>query len=110
MIESDLAEVLEQAAAVAEADAFEFDKAGRFPRRGVAGLAEGGPIARITARDGGGRGEGMRAAAVVTERLARSCASIAVVTMMHYSAVAVIEAHGPGEVRRAIGAGRHLTT
>ena len=29
---------------------------------------------------------------------------------MHYSAVAVIEAHGPDDVRRAIAAGEHLST
>jgi alkylation response protein AidB-like acyl-CoA dehydrogenase len=32
------------------------------------------------------------------------------VVLMHYAAVAVIEAHGPEGVRRDIGAGRHLTT
>src|SRR5215470_6337313 len=110
MIESDLSEVVEQAAAVVEADAIEVDKEGRFPRRGVDALAEAGLMALITARDFGGRGEGMRVAATVIERLARSCASTAMVTMMHYCAVPVIEAHGPAEVRRAIGAGRHLTT
>ena len=30
--------------------------------------------------------------------------------MMHYSATAVIEAHGPQDVREAIAAGHHLTT
>lgn len=110
MIESDLSEVVEQAAAVADADAVEVDKEGRFPGRGVDALAEAGLMGLTIARDFGGRGEGMRAAAAVIERLARGCASTAVVTLMHYSAVAVIEAHGPGEVRRAIGAGRHLTT
>jgi alkylation response protein AidB-like acyl-CoA dehydrogenase len=32
------------------------------------------------------------------------------VVTMHYSAVAVIEAHGPDDVRRAIAAGEHLST
>ena len=29
---------------------------------------------------------------------------------MHYAATAIIEAHGPTDVREAIAAGRHLTT
>ena len=32
------------------------------------------------------------------------------VVLMHYAAVAVLEAHGPRDVREAIAAGRHLTT
>jgi alkylation response protein AidB-like acyl-CoA dehydrogenase len=32
------------------------------------------------------------------------------VVCMHYAATAVIEAHGPREIREAIAAGRHLTT
>ncbi|MDQ6799116.1 MAG: acyl-CoA dehydrogenase, partial [Actinomycetota bacterium] len=38
------------------------------------------------------------------------CASTAMVVMMHYAATAVIEAHGPVEVRQAIPAGRYLAT
>ena len=32
------------------------------------------------------------------------------VVCMHYAGAAVIEAHGPREVREAVAAGRHLTT
>ena len=32
------------------------------------------------------------------------------VVLMHYSAAAVLEAHGPRDVREAVAAGRHLTT
>jgi isovaleryl-CoA dehydrogenase len=32
------------------------------------------------------------------------------VVCMHYAATAVLEAHGPREVREAVAAGRHLTT
>ena len=58
----------------------------------------------------GGLGQGQRAAALVIERLARECASTAMVVCMHYAAAAVIEAHGPRAVRQAIGAGQHLST
>jgi alkylation response protein AidB-like acyl-CoA dehydrogenase len=46
----------------------------------------------------------------VVERLARVCGSTAMVVCMHYAATAVIEKHGPREVRTAIAAGTHLTT
>jgi alkylation response protein AidB-like acyl-CoA dehydrogenase len=46
----------------------------------------------------------------VVERLAGACASTAMVTVMHYCATAVLEAHGPEHVRRDVAAGRHLTT
>ncbi|MBO0686986.1 MAG: acyl-CoA/acyl-ACP dehydrogenase, partial [Candidatus Dormibacteraeota bacterium] len=69
-----------------------------------------GLLGLVSAAEVGGRGEGMRAAATVVERLARVCASSAMVTLMHYCATAVVEAHGPEDVRREIAAGRHLTT
>jgi isovaleryl-CoA dehydrogenase len=52
----------------------------------------------------------MGAAATVVERLGEACGSTAMVVMMHYAATAVIEAHGPREVRAAIAAGRHVST
>jgi hypothetical protein len=32
------------------------------------------------------------------------------VVLMHFSAVSVLEAHGPRDVREAVAAGRHLST
>jgi alkylation response protein AidB-like acyl-CoA dehydrogenase len=55
-------------------------------------------------------GQAHRAAALAVERLARECASTAMIVCMHFAGTAVIEAHGPREVREAIAAGRHLTT
>jgi alkylation response protein AidB-like acyl-CoA dehydrogenase len=55
-------------------------------------------------------GQGHRAASQAVERLARECASTAMVVCMHYAATAVIEAHGPRDVRDAIAAGKHLST
>jgi alkylation response protein AidB-like acyl-CoA dehydrogenase len=43
-------------------------------------------------------------------RLARECASTALVTCMHYAGASVIEAHGPETVRRAIAKGDCLST
>jgi alkylation response protein AidB-like acyl-CoA dehydrogenase len=46
----------------------------------------------------------------VVERLARECASTAMVLCMHYSGALVLEKHGPEAVRRDVAAGRHLST
>jgi alkylation response protein AidB-like acyl-CoA dehydrogenase len=105
-----LTEALERAAAVAEAEAVAVDAEGRFPRRSIDALAEAGLLGLVSASEIGGRGAGLREAATVVERLARGCASTAMVTLMHYCATAVIEAHGAEEVRRGVAAGRHLTT
>jgi alkylation response protein AidB-like acyl-CoA dehydrogenase len=55
-------------------------------------------------------GESHRAATFVVERIARACASTAMVVCMHYAGAAIIEAYGPRDVREAIARGEHLTT
>src|SRR5260221_9750496 len=52
----------------------------------------------------------MRVASSLIEQLAGVCGSTAMVVLMHYAAVAVIEAQGPMKVRQEIAAGRHLST
>ena len=64
----------------------------------------------MSAKEVGGLGEGIRAATLVVEQIARHCASTALVVCMHYAAAAVIEAYGPREVREAIAEGRAVTT
>jgi alkylation response protein AidB-like acyl-CoA dehydrogenase len=95
---------------VVEPGAAEVDASGRFPRRQVEALAETGFLGMASATEVGGAGLGVRAVADVVERLARVCGSTAMVTLMHFCGVAVIEAHGPLAVRREIGEGRHLTS
>jgi len=73
-------------------------------------LSAAGLLGLISAPEAGGRGQGHRAATLVVERLARECASTAMVVCMHYCGAAVIEAHGPREVRAAIAQGNHVTT
>jgi alkylation response protein AidB-like acyl-CoA dehydrogenase len=90
--------------------AAEIDQTGAFPRSAISALGAAGLLGLISAPDVGGLGQGHRAAALVVERIARECASSAMVVCMHYSGAAVIEAHGPRDVRAAIAAGRHLTT
>ncbi|MEU8328917.1 acyl-CoA dehydrogenase family protein [Micromonospora sp. NPDC048839] len=86
------------------------DREGAFPRSGVDALAAAGLLGLASSTEVGGGGHGMRVVAEVVERLATECGSTAMVVLMHYAATAVIEAHGPREVRAAIATGGHLAT
>ena len=90
--------------------ASETDSAGTFPRAALDALGAAGLLGLVSAREVGGLGEGHRAAAHVVERIARSCASTAMIVCMHYAAAAVVEAHGPMAARRDVAAGRALAT
>ena len=102
-----LDKVIEEVIAPAAA---EVDATGTYPRAGMEALGSAGLLGLIRAEEVGGLGQGHRAAALAVERVARACASSAMVLCMHYAGTAVIEAHGPREVREAIAAGRHITT
>ncbi len=86
------------------------DELGVFPLPAIKALGEAGILGLTASPDVGGGGGGMRAAAEVVERLAGTCGSTAMIVLMHYAATPTIEAHGPKDVRQAIGAGAHLTT
>jgi alkylation response protein AidB-like acyl-CoA dehydrogenase len=86
------------------------DEQGTFPQPAITALGEAGILGLTASPDVGGGGGGMRQGAEVVERLAGTCGSTAMIVLMHYAATAVVEAHGPKDVRQAIGRGRHLTT
>ena len=90
--------------------AVEVDRAGTYPRAALDALAAAGLLGLISATEVGGQGQGHRAAAAVVQAIAQHCGSTAMVVMMHYCGTAVIEAHGPREVREAIAAGGYVTT
>lgn len=91
--------------------AVEIDENAAFPRHAIEAMGEAGLLGLVSAQEVGGLGEGITAAAHVVERLARECASTAMVVCMHYAGTWVIEQQGgPREVREAIAKGRHLTT
>jgi alkylation response protein AidB-like acyl-CoA dehydrogenase len=90
--------------------AAEIDQSGEFPRAAMDALSRSGLLGLISSKEVGGMGEGLRAAAMVIERVAQDCASTAMVLCMHYAGTAVIEAHGPLSVRKAIAEGKHITT
>lgn len=86
------------------------DQTASFPHAALDALGEAGILGLISAAEVGGLGLGHRAAALVVERLATTCASTAMVVCMHYAGTAVIEAHGARVLREAIAQGKHLTT
>ncbi|HET9256930.1 MAG TPA: acyl-CoA dehydrogenase family protein, partial [Pseudonocardiaceae bacterium] len=90
--------------------AAEIDRTGAFPREAVRALGDYGLLGLISAPQVGGGGEPLAAAAHVIEALAARCPSTALVVLMHYAAVPVIEAHGPQDIRRAIARGDHLSS
>lgn len=100
---------LETVASTAATHAIDVDR-GTFPKATLAAMAQTGLLGLISATAVGGKGAGLAEAARVVERLARECGSTAMVVCMHYAATALIEQHGPEDVRRAIAAGKHLTT
>jgi alkylation response protein AidB-like acyl-CoA dehydrogenase len=86
------------------------DKDARFPQEGIDALREQGLLKLVSAKDVGGHGLGLRAAAAIAERLARECPSTAMIWIMHNAAAAVIDQHGSPEHRRAVAEGGKLTT
>lgn len=91
--------------------AIDIDQTGSFPRASIDALGKAGLLGLISSAEVGGAGQGHRVAALTIERIARECASTAMITCMHYAGTAVIEAsNGPREIREAIAAGHHLTT
>nr|WP_230204947.1 acyl-CoA dehydrogenase family protein [Parafrankia elaeagni] len=106
-VSSILAEVIRSAV---DPQAREIDQNGAYPRAALRALGDAGLLGVLSSRDVGGLGLGLRDAVRTVEALAGSCASTAMVVTMHLAATAVIEAHGPIEVRRSIAAGDHIST
>lgn len=90
--------------------AADVDRNGTFPREALKEFGRAGLLGLVSSREVGGLGQSHRAATAVVERVAAACASTAMVLCMHYAGAAVIEAHGPREVREAVARGEHLTT
>ncbi|HLZ29412.1 MAG TPA: acyl-CoA dehydrogenase family protein [Chloroflexota bacterium] len=88
----------------------DIDATGAFPRHNIEALGGAGLLGLMSAPAVGGPGLGLRDVAEVIERLAGACGSTAMVVLMHYAAVGVLEAHGPRDIREAVAAGRHLCT
>ena len=98
-----VAEVIAPAAA-------EIDRTGSYPRAALDALGRAGLLGLVSAPEVGGGGQGYRAATAVVQAVAEHCGSTAMVLMMHYCAAAVLEAHGPAEVRRRVATGDYVST
>src|SRR5262249_22250037 len=98
-VASPLDEVLTQ---VVEPQARSVDEDSVFPRAAIDAFGQRGLLGVMSAVEVGGMGLPLSDAALVVRRTAAVCGSTAMVLCMHYSAVAVIEAHGPESVRRAV--------
>jgi len=90
--------------------AVEVDRSGSFPSAGIEALGKAGLLGLLSSTEVGGLGGNLGDAAAVIEHLAAACGSTAMVTLMHYAAVGIIEALGPRDVREAIARGNHLAT
>jgi alkylation response protein AidB-like acyl-CoA dehydrogenase len=107
---TDLPSSLEKIASeITAKHAVEVDE-GAFPTNTIDSLRDAGLLGFTTAKEFGGLGQGLRGAAGIVERLARECASSAMVMCMHYSGVAVLEQYGSDEIRRSVANGQHLST
>lgn len=95
---------------VVRPEAARVDQEGSFPRRSVDALRQAGLLHLTVGADVGGGGGDLGAARTVIEALARVCGSTAMVTLMHYAAVAVLEAHGTLEDRRLLVQRSQLAT
>lgn len=105
-----LSERLEAVAAVAREHAAAVDAEARFPSETLAALRAQGLLGLVSATSVGGEGAALRPAVDAVERVGRECGSSAMVLCMHYSATAVLEAHGSEAVRRAVASGEKLAT
>jgi isovaleryl-CoA dehydrogenase len=106
-IRAGLARVLEETIAPGAA---EVDRTGRYPREGMEALSRAGVLGLLSAPEAGGGGGTLADAATVVEQVSTACGSTAMVLMMHFAASAVIEAHGPEDVQRAVARGEHVST
>jgi isovaleryl-CoA dehydrogenase len=88
----------------------EVDRTGAFPRPAVDALGAAGILGLLSSAEVGGGGGSLADAAEVVERIAGACGSTAMIVLMHYAAVSVLEVHGPTRVREAIARGDHLSS
>lgn len=105
--EAALEEICSRTIAEAAADV---DRTGAFPARAIDALKSAGLLGALSSAEQGGLGLGLAGAARVVRRIAEECGSTAMVTAMHYSAVAVLEAYAPADIRREAASGTRLAT
>ncbi len=86
------------------------DREGAFPRDSLEALKAARLLGAMSSAKVGGLDLGLSGTAALVRRVAQECGSTAMVLCMHYCGAAVLEAHAPEPVRRAVAAGAHLST
>lgn len=86
------------------------DRNGAFPARSIEALNSAGLLGALSSAESGGLGLGLAGATRIVRRVAEECGSTAMVVAMHYSAVAVLEAFAPADIRREAASGTRLAT
>jgi alkylation response protein AidB-like acyl-CoA dehydrogenase len=89
------------------------DAEGKWPERSIKALAEAGLLGLTLPRDAGGGGAGMREFADTAERIARYCASSAMIYLMHVcgaQAIAASSSPRRGEAVQKMASGRAVAT
>lgn len=90
--------------------AAETDRTGAYPRAAMDALGAAGLLGLLSSPEVGGGGGSIADVAEVVEAISTACGSTAMVVLMHYAAVSVVEAHGPVELRSAIARGEHVSS
>lgn len=88
--------------------AADVDRTGAYPRAALDALGAAGLLGLSSAPEVGGLGGSLADVAETVEQISAACGSTAMVVLMHYAAVAVVEAHGPREVRSAVARGANV--
>ncbi len=96
------------------ASADSIDQSRRFPRENLDALGKSGVLGLLIPAEYGGAGAGLAEMSQVLEVQAQSCASTAMVTLMHFCATAVIVAKGSDALKKEIlpacARGEHIST
>ncbi|MGH3567218.1 MAG: acyl-CoA dehydrogenase family protein [Pseudonocardia sp.] len=90
--------------------AVEVDCTGAYPRAALNALSDAGLLGLLSSSEVGGGGGSIADVADVVETIATACGSTAMVVLMHYAAVSVLEQFGPVDVRTAIARGEHVSS
>ncbi len=99
---------------VIEPNAIEADQQASFPAKSIQAIREAGLLGLCVPEEFGGMGKGPAEFASVSERLAESCGSTAMIFVMHIVASQTFAASTSlgrrDELLRDVAAGKHLTT
>jgi alkylation response protein AidB-like acyl-CoA dehydrogenase len=113
-IQAILAENEKQSREKLRASADLIDQSRRFPRENIQALGKAGVLGLLIPAQYGGADAGLAEMSQILEEQAESCASTAMVTLMHFCATAVIAAKGSDALKREIlpacAHGEHVTT